>query len=409
MPLTEVGYDHVMDMTLRSIGRGILTGVMAFSIGLSPGAFGLEESNETGKATDAHGQGTSSQTPISSDSALLGLPALTALAESTPPQMTAIGDPTVRDGLRRAVYQFENDGLLQFALMLEPLADAPEAGWPVLLYCHGFHPDPPNYGRRTSDGVTDRPGDYYRGVPEAYARAGYRVVVPDYRGHNDSEGASFTKRQLATFWYVRDAISALAATAELPGSDEQQLFITGHSMGGQIALRAAVAFGEQVSAVSIWSTSGDDPLTYVFSLDFEESAAESAAASVSDERAAQIAALSMAQESESSAQRTAKLRDEAQGASSVGTEPAASPATGLPKTLPYLDRLRTPLMLRHARGDQTTSYWNSMAIAARLEFAKRPYELSLEEGSDHLFKGNTLSNAMRDDLRWFAAAAAKGK
>ena len=81
-----------------------------------------------------------------------------------------------------------------WTLVLRPSGDVPSGGWPLVMYNHGFHPNPPFYGKRTNDGVDDRPGDYYRGLPQAYARAGYTVVVPDYRGHNVSEGAAVCPR-----------------------------------------------------------------------------------------------------------------------------------------------------------------------------------------------------------------------
>ena len=68
-----------------------------------------------------------------------------------------------------------------------PQTDRPPSGFPVLIANHGTHPDPPRYGY-TGDGVDSRPGDYYRPIPELFTAQGFLVVMPDYRGHNDSEG-----------------------------------------------------------------------------------------------------------------------------------------------------------------------------------------------------------------------------
>jgi len=165
------------------------------------------------------------------------------------------------DSMPRKVVRFTADGLEQFALVVEPAGKAPERGWPVIIMNHGYHPDPPQNGRR-ADGTTDRPGDYYRGLPEAYAREGFLVIWPDYRGHNVSQGGEYTKRPDAALWYARDVVSAVAAVASLARADAENVFLWGHSIGGGIALRAALALDEGVRGASIWSggaLSGPEP------------------------------------------------------------------------------------------------------------------------------------------------------
>ena len=72
--------------------------------------------------------------------------------------------------LSAQVGKFTVDGLIQYTLLLQPNDAMPVSGWPVIIFNHGFHPEPHNNGRRTLDGVSDRPGDYYRQVPQALAR-----------------------------------------------------------------------------------------------------------------------------------------------------------------------------------------------------------------------------------------------
>ncbi len=146
-------------------------------------------------------------------------------------------NPSV-NGERRQVMQFESDGLLQFALVLWPAGQAPEGGWPGLLLNHGYHPDPPAYGRNAA-GKNDRPGDYYRGMAQAYVDRGLVVVVPDFRGHNESEGISYTTRDDAPLFYARDAAVAFRAMESLPGLNRSRRYMLGHSMGGRVAMEMA--------------------------------------------------------------------------------------------------------------------------------------------------------------------------
>jgi len=63
--------------------------------------------------------------------------------------------------------------------------------------------------------VTDRPGDYYRALPITFARKGFLVVVPDFRGHNDSQGLEYAHGLLESNWYSRDSIAAFRALDSL--------------------------------------------------------------------------------------------------------------------------------------------------------------------------------------------------
>ena len=148
----------------------------------------------------------------------LGTAAVTADSETRKPALKGLKDAVTAvfigrqnnplahpvAGLERDIAVFKVDGLRQYALVLKPRRTPPASGWPVVIFNHGFHPTPHANGRRTEDGVSDRPGDYYRLIPAAIARAGFLVVSPDYRGHNDSEGIEFVLRRDSPIWYARD-------------------------------------------------------------------------------------------------------------------------------------------------------------------------------------------------------------
>lgn len=157
-------------------------------------------------------------------------------------------------GLERDIAVFKVDGLRQYALVLKPRRAPPASGWPVVIFNHGFHPSPHHNGRRTEDGVSDRPGDYYRPIPAAIARAGFLVVSPDYRGHNDSEGIEFVPQRDSPHWYARDVQGAFTIAGNLDNIDLNNVFMLGHSMGAAVTLRAAAALGDNIRGASLWST-----------------------------------------------------------------------------------------------------------------------------------------------------------
>jgi dipeptidyl aminopeptidase/acylaminoacyl peptidase len=161
-------------------------------------------------------------------------------------------NPSV-NGERRQVVRFDVDDLVQYALLLWPQGERPVAGWPVLQFNHGYHPNPPDYGRNAG-GQNDRPGDYYRGVAQAFVDRGFVVLVPDYRGHNDSDGYAFTQREDAVNYYSRDAVTAFRGLGSLDGLDRDRRYMLGHSMGGLVTLAALEVLGSEVKAASIWST-----------------------------------------------------------------------------------------------------------------------------------------------------------
>lgn len=273
----------------------------------------------------------------------------------------------------RTVMAYEFDGLTQYALVLRPGGEPPPGGWPVVQFNHGYHPEPAKSGFVAS-GQSDRPGDYYRAQVQAYAERGFVVVAPDYRGHNVSEGAEFTRRALADAWYARDAIAAFLAIDSLDAINRQQIYMVGHSMGGAITLRAAIALGDRVRAASIWSTSDSQYQANLMTK------ALAASEGVDDNALPKQALLNLGEE----------LRAQGQGAGLEQFTPLAN-----------LDDLRVPLSLQHSALDRATPASTSMSIAAALYLAQLPYQLKIYPGEEHLFSGADFAAAVARDVTWF--------
>ncbi len=274
--------------------------------------------------------------------------------------------------ISRTVMAFEFDGLKQYALVLRPSGEPPQGGWPVVQFNHGYHPEPAKSGFVES-GQSDRPGDYYRAQVQAYAKRGFVVVAPDYRGHNVSEGTEFTRRVLADAWYSRDAIATFLAIGSLDDIDRQQIYMVGHSMGGAITLRAAIALGDRVRAASIWSTTGSQ---YPAHLMFRQLQASEG---VDDNTRPKQALLAM----------TDELRAQGEKVQLQQVVP-----------LPHLGELRVPLSIQHSALDSTPAS-ASLNIAAALYLAQLPYQLKIYPGEAHLFSGADFTTAVERDVAWF--------
>lgn len=149
---------------------------------------------------------------------------------------------------------YRNDGLKLHAMVAVPRGDMPIGGYPVVVANHGFVPDPRKYGI-TAEGVDSRPGDYYRAVPELFASRGFLVVIPDFRGHNNSEGFEQIEGQNreAISLYADDVIALLALLGNVENANLESVFIWSHSMGGGVSMRTLLA-SDMIKGASFWST-----------------------------------------------------------------------------------------------------------------------------------------------------------
>lgn len=86
----------------------------------------------------------------------------------------------------------------------------------------------------------------------------YRVVVPDLRGHGQSD-APFSQYTMAE---LVDDLDTIAHELTLP----EKFVLAGHSFGGSICVEYAVAYPERLEKLILISTAGEYPLPRVTSL-----------------------------------------------------------------------------------------------------------------------------------------------
>ena len=151
--------------------------------------------------------------------------------------LTAVRSDGDQGGYVDSVVSFVSDGLREDALMSIPDGPRPAAGWPVVVLAHGYV-DPSTY-------VTD--DSSYGAFIAAFARAGYMVVKPDYRGHSQSQGVA-TGGYLSPV-YTYDLLNLVSTLRADDRVDPNRIGMFGHSLGGQEVLRSLVVSKDIKAAV----------------------------------------------------------------------------------------------------------------------------------------------------------------
>ncbi len=219
---------HSILMLLTTACAGLLAAGCAAALAYSsPGAAGQGAS----LAPSATAMPVPSATPAPTASPTPTLHPLTiaALRQREYPGSEVLVEAVLEAGAnyQRSLVSYRSEGLRIYALLTIPNGAMPEAGWPVIVFNHGFIP-PDEY--RTSE--------RYVAYVDSLARSGYIVFRPDYRGHGESEGIA--TGAYGSPDYLVDVLNAVAAMRRYPAADPERIGMWGHSMGGYLTLRAMV-------------------------------------------------------------------------------------------------------------------------------------------------------------------------
>lgn len=264
-------------------------------------------------------------------------------------------------GYERFIVSYLSEGYKIYALMTVPLGEKPPEGWPVIIFNHGYIP--PDVYRST---------ERYEYYVEGFAQSGYIVFRSDYRGHGNSEGDA--QGAYSTPAYTIDVLNGLEAVKSYPDADPQRIGMWGHSMGGQVTLRAMV-INPEIRAGVIWAgVVGSYP-------DLLEHWRRIGPTRTPDPRSTRRA------------WRT-ELIDE------YGT-PAENPefwAAISPNS--FVDELSGPLQLHHGTADTDVPVILSELLAEEVEAAGKQVELYVYEGDTHDIDIN-FSTAMERSVAFF--------
>ena len=144
-----------------------------------------------------------------------------------------------------------SEGNRIYGLLTIPNTKPPEGGYKAIVFNHGYIP-PDSY----------RTTERYTAYVDYLARNGFVVFKIDFRGHGRSEGEP-TGSYFSPV-YTIDAIAALKSLQTLDFVDTQGIGMWGHSMAGNLVLRAML-IEPDIQAAVIWAGavySYDDLVAY---------------------------------------------------------------------------------------------------------------------------------------------------
>jgi dipeptidyl aminopeptidase/acylaminoacyl peptidase len=251
----------------------------------------------------------------------------------------------------RYIASYLSEGLKLRGLLTVPQGERPETGWPVIVFNHGYIP--PDQYRTT---------ERYVAYVDGFARNGYIVFRPDYRGHDQSEGQP--EGAYFSTAYTTDVLNAVSALRTLDDADADRIGMWGHSMGGHITLQVMVTTDE-VRAGVIWAGlmgSYEELLERWWARRWGCTEGDPCPPpDANDERTLRIRALERAY---GSIERNPSLWD------------AISPTA-------YLQEISGPLQLHHGTGDATVDVVFSETLFNRMTELGLPVELYLYDGDNH--------------------------
>lgn len=279
------------------------------------------------------------------------------------------------------LWSYDSDSLKIYALINTPKTEVPETGFPILIFGHGFHPEPKKYGVSASTGKNWRPGDYYRGIPEGYAEKGFVVITPDYRGHNISDGFEYTQTSfLASSYYAIDVLHLIAALSDLKNVDLDHIFYMGHSMGGDVGLKVLLAT-DQIKAASLWAP--------VSASTWEQ-------------------ALYYGKYYDKEGQRTdqKKMMEYMAHVDSNISELGYDYDIDEGDPIQFVQDIAMPLIIHHAKWETAVPYIWSESLVAKLFKHGKSFEFYAYDSEYHLFQNENREKAIKRDLKFFKTALA---
>ncbi len=260
------------------------------------------------------------------------------------------------------IASYVSEGNKIYGLLTVPMGDVPEGGFKAIVFNHGYIP-PQSYQ------TTER----YVYYVSTLASHGFVVFKIDMRGHGNSEGEP-TGSYFSPA-YTIDAIAALKSLQTLDFVDPDGIGMWGHSMAGNLVLRA-MEVEPGINAGVIWAGavySYDDFTTY----------------RISDPSGPPSGVMTP------SRLRGQELRE------AYGEPNSAEPYWQAVSLTEHIDYLESPLQIHHAVNDPVVNIGYSRDLVSVLQEHGKVYEFYEYEGGGHDIDAPYFNTAMERTIAFF--------
>ncbi len=268
---------------------------------------------------------------------------------------------------QKHLVSYFSEGNRIYGLLTIPFAEPPEGGYQAIVFNHGYIP-PSTY----------KTLERYTAYVDYLARSGFVVFKIDLRGHGESEGTP--SGSYFSPGYTIDAISALKSLQKLDYIDPQGIGMWGHSMAGNLVLRAMLVEPE-IQAGVIWAGavySYVDFLTY----------------GINDQTYRPLATPQDAEEDEP--RRGTRAVFDVYG--SPDTDQFYWQAVSLTENINFLD---SPLQIHHSADDPVVNIEYSHGLAGVLLENGKEYEFYIYESGGHNLISPFFDQAMLRTVKFF--------
>ena len=266
---------------------------------------------------------------------------------------------------RQVIASYISEGNKIYGLLTIPAGEPPEGGFKAIVFNHGYIP-PSAYQ------TTER----YVAYVDYLARYGFVVFKIDLRGHGNSEGEP--SGSYFSPGYTIDAIAALKSLQTLDFIDPQGIGMWGHSMAGNLVLRAMLVEPD-IQAGVIWAGA-------VYSYDDLEKYG------IDDNTYRPPETLATQEASRSS------RREIFDTYGQPDTANAYWQAVSLTENIEYLN---SPIQLHHAEDDTVVNIGYSYELAGVLQAHGKPYEFYNYESGGHNLISPYFDQAMLRTVEFF--------
>jgi dipeptidyl aminopeptidase/acylaminoacyl peptidase len=265
---------------------------------------------------------------------------------------------------RQYIASYISEGNKIYGLLTVPIMAPPETGFKAIVFNHGYIP-PASY----------RTTERYTTYVDYLARAGFVVFKIDLRGHGDSEGTA--SGSYYSPGYTIDAVAALKSLQTLDFVDPDGIGMWGHSMAGNLVLRAML-IEPKIKAGVIWAGA-------VYSYD------DLAEYGINDNSYRPPAT----PEGDAQPRRSQQIFD------AYGRPGSGHPYWQAVSLTANLDLLQSPLQIHHAQDDPVVNIGYSQGLAAALQAQGKAYEFYIYPSGGHNLVSPYFDQAMLRTVEFF--------